>query len=126
MTPLMLASLYGRTKVAELLLKNKVDVSVSNKDGNSALHMAAFLAHPEIVRFLLANGASVDAKNRKGETPIGNLSEPWSDELAGLYRFVGNLIGEELDLDRIRKTRPEVLKLLKAAVSFRNESSSDK
>ncbi len=126
MTPLMLASLYGRTKVAELLLKNKADVSVSNKDGNSALHMAAFLAHPEIVRFLLANGASVDAKNRKGETPIGNLSEPWSDELAGVYRFVGNLIGEELDLDRIRKTRPEVLKLLKAAVSFRNESSSDK
>ena len=112
MTPLMLASLYGHAQVAELLLKNKADVAASNNDGNSALHMAAFLAHPEIVRLLLAGGASPDAKNHKGETPTGNLSAPWSDELAGVYRLVGNLIGEELDLKRIRETRPKVLTLL--------------
>ena len=79
--------------------------------------MAAFLAHPEIVQLLLASGASPDAKNGKGETPLGNLSAPWSEELAGVYNFIGNLIGEELDLERIRGTRPEVLKLLKEHVA---------
>jgi outer membrane protein assembly factor BamB len=124
MTPLMQASLYGHTKVAEFLLKNKADVFATNKDGNTALHMAAFLAHPEIVRLLLAKGASPDAKNLKGETPIGNLSAPWSDELAGVYGFVGSLIGEELDLERIRKTRPEVLNLMRGERK-RNRGKAD-
>lgn len=113
LTPLMLASLYGHSGVAELLLKNQAEVGATNGDGNTALHMAAFLAHPKIVRLLLAHGASPDVKNRKGETPTNNVSAPWSDELAEVYRFVGNLIGEELNLERIRKTRPDVLKLLK-------------
>ncbi|MHC4876956.1 MAG: ankyrin repeat domain-containing protein [Planctomycetota bacterium] len=114
MTPLMLASLYGHTEVVELLLKNKADVTSANGDGNTALHMAAFLAHPEIVRLLLTHGASPDMKNRKGESPLDNVSATWSDELAGVYRFVGNLIGEELDLDRIRKARPDIAAILRA------------
>lgn len=117
MTPLMLASLYGHTKAADLLLNSKADVSASNNDGNTALHMAAFLAHPKIVRLLLAGRASPEAKNRKGETAVGNLSAPWTEELADVYRLVGNLIGEELDLKRIRMARPVVLKLLKEHVA---------
>lgn len=112
MTPLMLASLYGHVEVAELLLSKEADVTATSNDGNTVLHMAAFLAYPEIVRRLLARGASPNAKNRRGETPLGNLSAPWSEELEDVYRVVGGLIGEELNLERIQTTRPEVLKLL--------------
>ncbi len=112
MAPLMLASLYGHAKVAELVLARDAEIKAGNGDGNTALHMASFFAYPETVKLLLKYGASPHAKNTKGETPLGNLSAEWSDKLAGIYRFVGNLIGEEPDLERIRKTRPAILKLL--------------
>lgn len=125
LTPLMLAVLHGRTKSVELLLKHKADVSAANSDGNTALHMAAFLAHPEIVKQLLASSASPLAKNKKGETPISNVAAEWSSGLAGVYLFVGNLIGEDLDLKRIRETRPVVLKLLQDKATQRLTISSD-
>jgi outer membrane protein assembly factor BamB len=125
LTPLMLAALHGQTKTVKILLKHKADVTIANSDGNTALHMAAFLAHPEIVKHLLASSASPLAKNKKGETPITNVAAEWSNGLAGVYLFVGNLIGEDLDLKRIRETRPVVLKLLRDKVNQPLTISSD-
>lgn len=42
----------------------------SDKEGNTALHLAAEKGYTEIVKKLLAEGADPDAKNAQGETPL--------------------------------------------------------
>jgi len=39
-------------------------------DGSSALHLAAFLNHPRMMRLLLDNGASVSTSNKHNERPL--------------------------------------------------------
>ncbi|MAG93894.1 MAG: hypothetical protein CMJ48_09115, partial [Planctomycetaceae bacterium] len=113
MTPLMTAALFGNTEIARLLIEKSADVSLGNKEGNTALHMASFLAHPEIVKLLLGKGASVKKKNMKGESALDVVSADWSPELEGTYKFIGGLLNTELDLKRIKSTRPKVAKLLR-------------
>ena len=117
MTALMLASLYGHKDIVGALLEKEADVAASNLDGNTALHMAAFVARPGIVEMLLKKGASAKSENKRGETPLGNLSAEWSDQLEAVYRRIGNLLGEDFDLERIQKSRPVVLSLLKESVA---------
>jgi outer membrane protein assembly factor BamB len=112
-TPLNTAALFGRLDVAKLLLENGADVSLANRDGNTALHIAAFLAQAELVELLLGKRASVSVKNGRGETPLDVVSAAWSPQLEGLYKSIGELVGIELDLARIKQTRPQVAKLLR-------------
>jgi hypothetical protein len=45
------------------------DVNAADQDGYTALHMAAFSGAASIAKFLVDRGASVDARNKLGETP---------------------------------------------------------
>ena len=49
------------------------------------------------MELLLENGASVRVKNGRGETPLDVVSDDWSPQLEGTYKYVGNLVGIELD-----------------------------
>ncbi len=40
------------------------------------IHMAAYEARPDLMRLLLTNGASVDAPDRKGRTPVQCVLAP--------------------------------------------------
>jgi hypothetical protein len=96
-----------------LLIEKGADISVTNPDGNSALLIASFFAHTDLVQLLLKNGASVHAKNGRGETPLDVVSAGWSPQMEGIYRSVGDLIGIELDLERIKQVRPKIAELLR-------------
>ncbi|MGE0444334.1 MAG: ankyrin repeat domain-containing protein [Vicinamibacterales bacterium] len=50
------------------------DVNAANAAGDTALHGAAKMNHPAVVRQLIAKGARVDVRNRKGETPLAVAS----------------------------------------------------
>jgi hypothetical protein len=45
------------------------DVKAADPDGYTALHMAAFTGAASIVKLLVDRGASIDARNKLGETP---------------------------------------------------------
>lgn len=90
-TPLHVAALCGATEVVGILLKVKADTnqqtSEPSGDGlprmpmmggpnairftqESALHLAAIMCQTNMIRLLLASGASVNAEDGMGRTPL--------------------------------------------------------
>lgn len=81
-TPLMAAAGQGwaeeRTEEEEMSALEAVKLAVAlgadifeiNKDGQTALHAAAYAGSNKIIRFLVDSGASVDRKDNFGQTPL--------------------------------------------------------
>ncbi|RYE06024.1 MAG: hypothetical protein EOP33_02130 [Rickettsiaceae bacterium] len=57
----------GDTNIAEL-----DNMDFEDSSGVTLLHVAASLDHIEMVRFLIANGGNVGAKNKEGKIPLHN------------------------------------------------------
>jgi ankyrin repeat protein len=54
-----------------LMLDLGLDINAANNNGDTALHLAVTgRGSPEIVRFLIARGANLQAKNKRGQTPL--------------------------------------------------------
>lgn len=56
----MWSSAYGQVPTAALLLKAGAMHSVKGPDGETAIHLAAAGGHTDIIRLLIAAGASVN------------------------------------------------------------------
>jgi ankyrin repeat protein len=85
-TPLMVAAGVGWSdgqshgsqsdapEALKLCLEWGGDVNAANDVGYTALHGAAFRGANEVVKFLVSNGARMDAKNQEGRLPV-NMAE---------------------------------------------------
>ena len=73
MTPLLLASSYGRLPCAEVLCAAGADVNHKNVWGSTPLINAAFNAHAAVVRYLVLNDAMVSVKDKDGTALDGAL-----------------------------------------------------
>ena len=60
----------GDMGLVKALLAEGADVQARDDNGRTALHMAAYRGHSEVVDFLMAEGADVNATSDKGETPL--------------------------------------------------------
>jgi hypothetical protein len=113
-TPLISASLFGKTEVVRALVEAGADVNLQNNEGSTALHTAAFLCHTEIVRILLDHGADKSLKNVYGSTPLQSVAGPFSEVKPIYDEFSKNLgpLGLKLDDDYLRETRPVIAEML--------------
>ena len=111
-TPLQIAAVFGRVKPAKVLLDAKADINATSDQSGSALFNAAFFGHPEFVSLLLENGADPTIK-REGATPLELVETPWSGDLETFYRTVYALMSQPPELERIKRQRPVVAKLLR-------------
>lgn len=68
-TPLHLASSTGHKEVVEVLLRAGADCYATTEVGWTALHCGV-LSGPDVVRILLTNGCSPNARDTDGETPL--------------------------------------------------------
>jgi YVTN family beta-propeller protein len=115
MTPLSTAVFHGRYEIVKYLVeRRKASVSHHNRDGNTPLHLAAFLGRMETVKYLLEKGASVTKKNDRKDTAIDIVSSSWSDRLARRYTSLSDEDDLNLDLEEIKRFRPQIVKLLNA------------
>ncbi|TKG93665.1 ankyrin repeat domain-containing protein [Puteibacter caeruleilacunae] len=114
-TALIIAATFDKPKVAAQLIKAGADLSIPNNDGSTPLHIAAFFCRTDIVKMLIDAGADPKIKNKFGATACESVSQPWSDEIKGIYDGIGELLGSlglRLDYEHIEKTRPEIVRIL--------------
>jgi len=113
-TPIITASLFGKTDVVKVLIEGGADVNFRNKEGSTALHTAAFFCRPLIVRELLDHGADMSIRNNAGSTAIESVMVPF-EAVKGYYDYFGNTLGPlglELDYEYIETTRPKIVNML--------------
>ena len=61
------AVVRDNTALVEYMIKSRADVTVTNSDGLTALHL---VSDPKLGLTLIINGADINAKNRSGSTPL--------------------------------------------------------
>lgn len=70
-TPLMFAAKEGHVEVVEYLISRNAYVDYySGPLGHTALHMASFAGHADVVKVLVNNGADPQKKSALGETSL--------------------------------------------------------
>lgn len=69
-TALQAASQNGHLEVIRCLLKYNADVEVEDKDGDRAVHHAAFGDEPAVIEVLTAASADLNARNKRRQTPL--------------------------------------------------------
>lgn len=114
-SPLISASLFGKTEVAKILIDAGAEINIQNNDGSTALHTASFLCRPEIVAMLLKKGADKTIKNNFGSTAYESVAGSFSD-VKQVYDMMGGMLapmGLKLDYAYIEKTRPGIAAMLK-------------
>lgn len=74
-TPLEMACYKGCDEVADLLLRNGVDLSPVTKEGVhlTPMHVAAKDGHVKVVDLLVSHGSKVDVLNDELKTPLHRL-----------------------------------------------------
>jgi ankyrin repeat protein/tRNA(Arg) A34 adenosine deaminase TadA len=91
-TALIPACHYGHVEIVRELLRTGIDVNHVNRLGWTALLEAVILGdggprHTEIVRLLLAGGASTAIADRDGVTPLEHARRRGYDAMARLLRY---------------------------------------
>ncbi|XP_011445686.1 E3 ubiquitin-protein ligase MIB1-like isoform X2 [Crassostrea angulata] len=69
-TALQAASQNGHTDVIKILIKHDVDFEIEDKDGDRAVHHAAFGDEPSVIEQLQRGGADLNARNKRRQTPL--------------------------------------------------------
>jgi ankyrin repeat protein len=85
-TPIMAAAMrqirggrFAEARVVEaikLAIELGTKVNTPNNDGDTALHFAATRRLDSVVQFLADNGAAVNARNKKQQTPLAAVLVP--------------------------------------------------
>jgi len=90
----------------EFLLAHGADIDAPGPDGETALHTAAKRGFTEVIRFLVEQGAELNATDRGGRTPLDYAlgrspvlfgRPPESEAAAALLRELGAVEGSSLD-----------------------------
>ncbi len=96
-------------------------VGITDSDHNTPLHWAAHNGHPKVAKFLLSNGAPINAGSKYGDTPLHLAGYLGHTEVVKILLAnnadisIKNTYGRTA-LDRAReKNRTEIIKLLESS-----------
>jgi ankyrin repeat protein len=114
---------------AKIAIAMGADVNAANQAGDTALHGAASEGYVDIVQLLIDNGAKLNAKNSKGQTPLAMTSADFLSA-GGAYGVRDHKAARALLIrlgateDPPRSTDPKNLQILKDASAIRPTMAS--
>lgn len=121
-TPLIFASYYGYTEVANLLITNGADVNAKDNDGWIALLYTSREGYKELNELLIDNGSNINlkgnSKNNKGYTAL--MLASWN----GHYDIVSSLIskGANVNIEEVIKSDKKEIKDIETELTISDES----
>lgn len=113
-TPLITATVFGKTDVALALIGAGADLDYQNNEGSTSLLTAALFCRREIVEALLDKGADKSLTNQSGRNALDTVSGSFEDFIPiydGISAALAPL-GFQLDYDYIEATRPAIAEML--------------
>ncbi|XP_054710060.1 E3 ubiquitin-protein ligase MIB1-like [Uloborus diversus] len=117
-TALQAASQNGHIEVIKILLRHNADVEIEDKDGDRAVHHAAFGDEPGVMELLARAGADLNARNKRRQTPLhiavnkGHVGVVRSILELGCRPSLQDSEGDTPLHDAISKKRDDMLTLL--------------
>lgn len=97
-----------------------IDVNAINAAGDTALHAAASMGYESVVQLLASVGASLNVKNKRGQTPLATLSKgrrPAGDDerdgIVGGVTAAGSVAGAGADVYGILRAKQNTAALLR-------------
>lgn len=109
--PLYYAASFGLLEVTQLLLDTEKDIDIEALGGrhnSSALHVAVYRNHIEVVKLLLAHGANPNVSNCRGETALFFAVLIGNSKMIQLLRDYGTTALNQAHLDEIQELVSEV------------------
>jgi len=113
-SPLISATVFGKTEAALALIEAGADLNITNNEGSTALHSAAFFCRSEIVEALINKGADKTIKNKAGSTALESVQAPF-EAVKGIYDYMSKQLGPlgfKLDYKHVETTRPKIATML--------------
>jgi ankyrin repeat protein len=107
--PLYYAASFGLTEVVRTILETEKDIDIDAFGGRahaSALHVATYREHIDVVRLLLEKGADPNLPNNIGETPYYWAARFHNEDMLELLKRYGS-DGKRLRHDQVRRGRVE-------------------
>ncbi|XP_076242852.1 E3 ubiquitin-protein ligase mind bomb 1 isoform X1 [Calliopsis andreniformis] len=117
-TALQAASQNGHSEVIKILLRYKADVEIEDKDGDRAVHHAAFGDEPGVMALLAGAGADLNARNKRRQTALhiavnkGHAGVVRTLLELGCHPSLQDSEGDTPLHDAISKKRDDILALL--------------
>ncbi|XP_067677818.1 E3 ubiquitin-protein ligase MIB1-like isoform X1 [Haliotis asinina] len=117
-TALQAASQNGHIEVIKVLIKHTVDMEVEDKDGDRAVHHAAFGDEPAVIEMLHRGGADLNARNKRRQTPLhigvnkGHIGVVRALLDLGCHPSLQDSEGDTALHDAISKKRDDMISLL--------------
>ena len=107
---------FGHAEIASALIDAKADLNLVNaQQGDTALLIAAFLCHTEVVQALLKAGADKSIRNKAGASAYDTVAGSF-EEVKGIYELLDGVLfkplGKPLDYNRLQATRPKIAVML--------------
>lgn len=94
-SPLSAACSTENFPLVVALVENKAELSFTDRDGNTCVHIAAETGNVRIVRYLIESGAPIDSTNRGGLTPADIASSMDHQEVMDLMTAFEGPIGRD-------------------------------
>jgi len=116
------AAVLGDIEAVEQQLAKGVDVNAKNKDGTTALHVAAFLGRYEIAALLVhQKGVNTNVRDDDGMTAMDVLKTDWETT-----QFIAQLLQIQVDREKVETGRAKVAELLSQHATRQKVDMKDK
>ncbi len=84
-TLLLVAARNNQPGMVDLLMEKGADANTVNRNGNNALHLAAFTGNYNLMEMLMTNGTDYRKRNASGRTPLEYVSYGKNPQVFNLF-----------------------------------------